>query len=90
MDTERLHSLIEQLHQELSDAEELPPELEGEVTQVVGEMRELLLAKRVPEKEEHHSALEKLEKYAAGFDAEHPKLASALRQISIALGNIGI
>ena len=89
MDPEKLHSLIAQLHQELSDAKELPPELEGEVTQVVGEMSELLLAKQAP-KEEHQSALEKLEEYAVGFDAEHPKLASALRQISVALGNIGI
>ena len=94
MDPEHLKSLVLQLHQELADAKELPPELEGEVSQVVAEMSELLPAKEDAEKaeasEEHHSALEKIEEYAAGFDAEHPKLASALRQISVALGNIGI
>jgi hypothetical protein len=89
MDPEKLKSLVLQLHQELADAEELPPELEGEVAQVVSEMAELLPAKPEPD-QEHHSALEKIEEYAVGFDAEHPKIASALRQISVALGNIGI
>ena len=36
------------------------------------------------------TAYHEIEEYAAGFDAEHPKLASALRQISVALGNVGI
>ena len=89
MDPEKLKSLVLQLHQELSDAESLPPEMEGEVAQVVNEMAELLPTKSEPD-DEHQSALEKIEEYAAGFDAEHPKLASALRQISMALGNIGI
>lgn len=89
MDPEKLKSLVQQLHEELADAKALPPELEGEVSQVVSEMAELLPAKSEPD-EEHHSALEKIEEYASGFDAEHPKLASALRQISVALGNIGI
>ncbi len=89
MDPEKLKSLVLQLHQELADAESLPPEMEGEVSQVVNEMAELLPAKPEPD-EEHHSALDKLEEYALGFDAEYPKLASALRQISVALGNIGI
>lgn len=89
MDTEHLKSLVLQLHQELADAKELPPELEGEVSQVVKEMSDLL----PPEENagaEHHGAIEKIEDYAASFDAEHPKLADALRQISVALGNIGI
>ena len=89
MDPEKLKSLVAQLHQELSDAKELPPGMEGEVAQVVGEMADLLPAESEPT-EEHHSALEKLEEYAVGFDAEHPKIAAALRQISVALGNIGI
>ena len=89
MDPEKLKSLVLQLHEELADAKELPPELEGEIGQVVSEMTDLLPVKSAPG-EEHHSALEKLEDYAAGFDAEHPKIASALRQISVALGNIGI
>ena len=89
MDPEHLKSLVLQLHQELADAKELPPELEGEVSQVVAEMSQLLPAQEKPS-EEHHGAIEKIEDYAAGFDAEHPKIASALRQISVALGNIGI
>ena len=89
MDPEKLKSLVSQLHQELADAKELPPELEGKVAEVVGEMTDLL-PKPTESPEDHHSALQKLEEYAAGFDAEHPKLASALRQISVALGNIGI
>ena len=89
MDPEKLKSLVSQLHQELADAESLPPEMEDELSQVVAEMAELLPAKEQPD-EEHQTALEKLEEYASGFDAEHPKLASALRQIAVALGNIGI
>ena len=89
MDTEHLKSLVLQLHQELADAKELPPELEGEISQIVAEMSELL-----PDEEgtggEQHSAIEKIEDYASSFDAEHPKLAAALRQISVALGNLGI
>jgi len=89
MDSEKIKSLLAQLHQELSDAEELPPEVEGEVAGAVNEMAELLKAKPEVE-EENHSAFEKLEEFALSFDVEHPKLASALRQISVALGNIGI
>ena len=89
MDPEKLKSLVLQLHQELADAESIPSEMEGEISQVVNEMAELLPAKPEPD-EENHTALEKLEEYALGFDTEHPKLASALRQIATALGNIGI
>lgn len=84
MDTAKLKSLILQLHEELANADELPAELEVEVSEVVND-----LAKLVPSGE-HTSTLQKIEEYAAGFDAEHPKLASALRQISVALGNVGI
>ncbi len=84
MDIEKLKSLVLQLHEQLAEADELPAELEGEVSKVVND-----LATLVPSGE-HASALNKIEEYAAGFDAEHPKLASALRQISVALGNVGI
>jgi hypothetical protein len=84
MDIEKLKSLVLQLHEELADAKELPAELEGQVSEVVKDLANLTPGG------DHGSALTKLEEYAAGFDAEHPKLASAMRQISVALGNVGI
>jgi len=87
MDTEKIRSLLDELHRELADvdAEKLPKGIADDARTVMEE-----LAESLPEEGEHHGAVEKLEEVATGFEAEHPKLAAAARQIATALGRMGI
>ena len=87
MDTEKIRSLLDELHRELIDAdtEKLPEGIADNARSVMEE-----LAESLPEEGEHHGAVDKLEEVAAEFEAEHPKLASAARQIAVALGRMGI
>ena len=85
MDTEKIQALLAELHRELADAEKLPTELADEARAVMADLDGSL-----PAAGEQHGAVERLEEMAAGFEADHPTLASAARQIATALGRMGI
>ncbi len=85
MDTERIQTLLSELHRELSDADTLPEAVAAEARTVISDLQESL-----PADGGHHGVVERLEEVAAGFEAEHPTLASAARQIASALGRMGI
>lgn len=85
MDTEKIHRLLTELHAELASAEKLPPELAEEARTAVAD-----LTVSLPAEEERHGAAERLEEMATKFEAEHPALANAARQIAVALGRMGI
>ena len=85
MDADKIQTLLAELHRELTDAETLPADVADEARAVMAELGESL-----PAEGEQHGAVERLEGMAAGFEAEHPKLAAAARQIATALGRMGI
>lgn len=85
MDQQELHRLLSQLHAELQKAEALDAEsramlgtLARDIGAVTGESGGV---------ETHAPALERL---AVRFEADHPALAAALRQVVDALGKAGI
>ena len=85
MDAEKIQSLLAELQRELADADEIPAELAERAGNVIDE-----LSGSLPPAEEHHGAIERLEEMAAGFEAGHPTIAAAARQIAVALGRMGI
>ena len=85
MDTEKIHTLLAELHEELATAEKLPPELAEEARTAVAD-----LTVAIPAEEERHGIAQGLEDMATKFESEHPSLANAVRQISVALGRMGI
>jgi hypothetical protein len=85
MDTEKIQALLAELHEELGSAEKLPNEIAEEARTVIAD-----LTGAIPPPEERHGAVERLEEMATKFEAEHPTIASAARQIAVALGRMGI
>jgi len=87
MDRERLHETLRQLHRELQSTETADPQT-----------RELLVAvqddiDRVTGPDEDPSFEdigERVESLAARFEADHPSLALALRQVMSTLSSMGI
>jgi len=85
MDTEKIQTLLNELHRELADADALPEGVVGNARKVIAELQDSL-----PAEDEEHGFGERLEEIAAGFEAEYPSLASAARQVASALGRMGI
>jgi hypothetical protein len=85
MDTEKIQNLLNELHSELADADSLPEGLAKNAREVIADLKESL-----PSDDDSHGVVERLEEVAAGFESEHPSLASAARQIASALGRMGI
>ena len=78
MSNQELPALLRQVHAELANAESL----DDESRRLLG-----VVAHDLEKFEEHVSTARRL---AAQFDAEHPKLAFALRQLTDALAKAGI
>ncbi|HEX7013279.1 MAG TPA: DUF4404 family protein [Steroidobacteraceae bacterium] len=86
--TKELQSRLASLHQELArtqavDAEsrQMLLELLGEITRLLGQPGEL---------SPQHSLGERLNALAVDFEAEHPALSHAIRQVVDTLGKAGI
>ena len=87
MERKRLHDTLRQLHRELQSTETTDPQT-----------RELLIAvqddiDRVTGPDEHPPSADfgdRIENLAARFEADHPALALALRQVMTALSSMGI
>lgn len=89
MPREQLRRLVDQLHDELSDGQEIDAESRRLLTELTGDI-EALVGEQPSAPEEHESALERAEEAAVGFEAEHPRLSGILREIMSALGRLGI
>lgn len=87
MDREKLHQTLRQLHSELQNTEttdaetrELLSAVQNDIDQVVGPGED-------PPVEDFGDRVESL---AARFEADHPSLALALRQVMTTLSSMGI
>ena len=95
MSDEDLSELLAQLHSRLSRAKKLDPESRELLLTVSEDIRQALASKSAGRKEtrtdsrqtSHESRLEEL---AVRFEADHPTLAEALREITDALAKAGI
>lgn len=84
-----LHRQLETLHAQLRHTTEVDAEARALLITLVGDITRLLGQSRLSESE-HHSLSERLEGLAVHFEAEHPALGSAIRQIIDTLGKAGI
>jgi uncharacterized membrane protein YccC len=88
MDQTKLQSLLSDLHRELSAATTVDPTSREMLEQVLEDIRQL-----TPEPADGPSAggaTAQLREAALRLEAEHPRLASAIGQLSDALARLGI
>ncbi len=86
MDKTRLQQLLADLHRELSGANAVDPESRKMLDQVLRDIQQLSPATNpVPD-----GATAQLQEAALRLEAEHPRLASALGQLSDTLAKLGI
>jgi Domain of unknown function (DUF4404) len=84
-----LRQTLHALHTELGGTQHVDPELRALLITVLGDITKLL------EQPSHHETgdaplAERLESVAIKFEAEHPALGTAIRQVVDTLGKAGI
>ena len=89
-ETSRLHTLLEELHGELSrlPEDETRRGLKADIERVLAGGMENAAPTVTPHEREHLQG--RLQELAAGFEGAHPQLASALEQTMNALSNMGL
>jgi hypothetical protein len=85
MDKTKLHNLLADLHRELSTAGSLDPESRRMLDQVLSDIKHL-----APPAQGAEGATAQLREAALRIEAEHPRLATALGQLSDTLAKLGI
>jgi Domain of unknown function (DUF4404) len=76
------------LHAELAATQAIDPQLRPLLIELLGDITRLL--GKPATAGEKHSLIEQLDALAVQFEAEHPALGAALRQVVDALGKAGI
>lgn len=89
MDSAKLHKLLEELHRELSGATALDAGSRKMLDQVLADVRRLG-APQSPPVQDAGDATAQLREAALRLEAEHPRLASALGQLTDTLAKLGI
>jgi hypothetical protein len=76
------------LHAELAKTHAVDPQSRQLLTTLLTDIKRLI--GKAPDREEHGSLAERLEEQAVQFEAEHPALGTAIRQVVDTLGKAGI
>lgn len=84
-----LHRQLESLHQELARTTAVDAAARALLITLVGDITRLLGQSNLSASE-HHTLTERLDELAVHFEAEHPALGSAIRQIMDTLSRVGI
>lgn len=84
-----LHRRLESLHQELAKTTAVDAAARALLITLVGDITRLLGQSNLSASE-HHTLTERLDELAVHFEAEHPALGSAIRQIMDTLSRVGI
>jgi len=87
--TSDLRSQLESLRDSLAQADSLDPESRALLIELLPQITRLL-GKTTAATDDVHPLTEPLEALAVRFEAEHPALGNALRQVVDALGKAGI
>lgn len=85
----QLREHVESLHTELSGTRVIDPEARQALVVLLGDIQRLLDRSRWDEPPAE-KVTERLEALAVGFEAEHPALGTAIRQVVDALGKAGL
>lgn len=84
-----LHQRLEALHAELADTTAVDAGARQALIALLGDITRLL-DKSSPASADELPVGERLESLALGFEAKHPALGTAIRQVVDALGKAGI
>lgn len=84
---QRLRQTLEQLHEELEQADSLDPGSRELLREVMGDIREALDR---PQTSESASLLDRLREATGEFEESHPRLTAAVGRVADALSNLGI
>lgn len=87
MDRDQLHDTLRSLHRELQSTETSDPETRELLTAVQSDIDQVVGPGDDPSVEDFSDRVENL---AARFEADHPSLALALRQVMNTLSSMGI
>lgn len=88
MDRDQLQALVKSLQRELADAKSLDPESRRLLGAVMGDIGRALHSSAPPANAAPISG--RLDDLAVRFEADHPALAGAMRQLIDALAKAGI
>lgn len=84
-----LHQRLEALHTELAGTTSVDASSRQALIALLGDITRLL-DKSTPATADEQPVAERLEALALGFEAKHPALGTAIRQVVDALGKAGI
>ena len=85
-----LHDKLEAVHLELEQAEEISPDDEDLLRGLLEDIENLLGERHRRFEEDSETLTRDLLSITYHFEASHPDLAKSIRQVAIALGNMGI
>lgn len=89
MNDGNLREHVEALHAELAQARTIDSSSREALVVLLGDITRLLETSR-GEQRSHDGVIPRLEELAVGFEAEHPALGTAIRQVVDALGKAGL
>ena len=89
MDKE-LRQRLSSLHTELARTSAVDPQARELLITLLGDITRLLGPASTPDVDEQRSLTRRLDELAVEFEAEHPALGAALRQVVDTLGKAGI
>jgi hypothetical protein len=90
MANDDLHKKLVAVHQELEAAENIAPDDEDLLRTILEDITSLLDRKQRTFEKDIDSLTEDLKRMTYRFEASHHDLAKSIRQVAIALGNMGI
>jgi ABC-type transporter Mla subunit MlaD len=88
MPTDQIKSVLNQLHEQLSSAESVDPELKSLLESLDQDIHRLLSKEEVAAADQ--GVVARLEEAATGFTADHPQVAGLLRRLADVLSQLGI
>ncbi len=88
MPTDQIKNVLSQLHEQLSSAESVDPELKSLLKNLDEDIHRLLGKDEAAATDQ--GVIARLEEAATGFTADHPQVAGLLRRLADALSQIGI
>ncbi len=90
MQEHELREKLDEIHHELEHAHDVDSEVEALLRRILEDIRQLIHEPRGETPPEHHALNEQLMDMTYHFESTHPTLAASMRQVAVALGNMGI
>ena len=91
MKTKDLHKTLQQLHEELAKAEQVDPESERLLRELLADISALLATSRGAAAEgEHAGFVDRLAEASQRFEDDHPGLVNAIGRLADALSRSGV